>query len=89
VTNPAESNETAFTVAEAEAWARGPQDWETQELMGALMAEYDRLKAIEAAVGPVIEHLARMDDEDLADIHCASPAGFAAALVALLKAAAA
>lgn len=80
------------SLAEAENWLRrvaeivDPAAGSRKALV--LMGEYDRLKAVDAAVAPVIERLAEMDDEDLADLHCVAPTGFVESLVALLKSAA-
>lgn len=80
------------SLAEAEHWLRRAAEI-TDPVAGSrkallLQAEYHRLKAIETAVAPVIERLAEMDDEDLADLHCVAPTGFVESLVALLKSAA-
>jgi F420-dependent methylenetetrahydromethanopterin dehydrogenase len=54
----------------------------------AVLAELGRLKVIDAALGPVVEQLAEMDDEDLADICDATSRAFVEALVAMTKASA-
>lgn len=85
---------TSAVLARAEAdWRATPPDlggWValSRDTSKVLRAEYDRLKAIEAALGPVVEHLAEMDDEDLAALHDVAPDGFVKALVDVLKASA-